>query len=259
MGQKVHPIRIRLGNIQCANSFWYKTKQYYFYFIQEDRHIRECIFQISSLIDISGKLFGGFKPPIISKIILRRGVYEFQIQITGSHLNFWILNRKNVRHLRIRLVNEIYICRKDFFFVAIVNHITNPHDNVVLFCISSEEPCAWTFIPRRAVKDSFYYGSFVRLQMWKRLKHVEYGELLIFIRKMKHPKRSTLYQASLIIEELQKRIPFRRIIRFRIAEVFKIRKIQGIRIQISGRLGGAEIARTQWIREGQVVCCCINY
>jgi small subunit ribosomal protein S3 len=76
---------------------------------------------------------------------------------------------------------------------------------------------------------------------------------------MKHPERSALYQASLIVEELQKRTPFRRAIRLRIAEVSKIREIQGIRIQISGRLGGAEIARTQWTREGQVVCCCINY
>jgi ribosomal protein S3 len=263
MGQKVHPIGIRLGNTQRADSFWYKAKQYYSYFIQEDRRIRECIFRIGSSTDTSGKLPGGFEPPIISKIILRRNVHELQIQITGSRLDFWILNRENVRHLRTRLVNEIRICRKDFFFATTANHITNPHDDVVLSRISSEEPRARTSIPRSAVKDSPHYVSFARLQKQKSLKHVEHGEPLIFIREMKHPERSALYQASLIVEELQKRTPFRRAIRFRIAEVSKIREIQGIRIQISGRLGGAEIARTQWTREGQVplhtICANLDY
>jgi len=34
--------------------------------------------------------------------------------------------------------------------------------------------------------------------------------------------------------------------------VFNVQKIPGVKIEISGRLNGAEIARTEWIREGRV-------
>nr|YP_009139325.1 ribosomal protein S3 [Lepidodinium chlorophorum]BAR72299.1 ribosomal protein S3 [Lepidodinium chlorophorum] len=74
----------------------------------------------------------------------------------------------------------------------------------------------------------------------------------IFVRELKHPKISSYYLASLIVEELEKRAPFRRALRFRIEQVKNVQKIQGIRIQVSGRLIGAEIARTEWTRKGQV-------
>jgi ribosomal protein S3 len=74
----------------------------------------------------------------------------------------------------------------------------------------------------------------------------------IYIRELEYPEISPQYQASMIVEDLQKRTPFRRTIRFRTVQASRIHKILGIRIQISGRLGGAEIARTEWTREGQV-------
>lgn len=54
-----------------------------------------------------------------------------------------------------------------------------------------------------------------------------------------------------ISQQLQRRVPFRRVMR---AAILKARKydIKGVKIQISGRLNGAEIARTEWIREGKI-------
>jgi ribosomal protein S3 len=74
----------------------------------------------------------------------------------------------------------------------------------------------------------------------------------IFVRELKNPETSSHYLASLIVEELEKRTPFRRAMRFRVEQVQNIPRIRGIRIQISGRLIGAEIARTEWTRKGQV-------
>lgn len=54
-----------------------------------------------------------------------------------------------------------------------------------------------------------------------------------------------------IVEQLEKRIAFRRAMKKAIARA-QVANVEGIKIQISGRLNGAEIARSEWIREGRV-------
>lgn len=56
---------------------------------------------------------------------------------------------------------------------------------------------------------------------------------------------------SYISDQLKKRVPFRRVMRNAILKIKKV-PLKGIKIQISGRLNGAEIARTEWIREGRI-------
>jgi small subunit ribosomal protein S3 len=57
--------------------------------------------------------------------------------------------------------------------------------------------------------------------------------------------------ADLVAEQLEKRIAFRRAIREALQRAQK-QNVNGIKIQVSGRLNGAEMARTEWIREGRV-------
>ena len=57
--------------------------------------------------------------------------------------------------------------------------------------------------------------------------------------------------ADLVSEQLEKRIAFRRAIREALKRAQK-QNVKGIKIQVSGRLNGAEIARSEWIREGRV-------
>jgi small subunit ribosomal protein S3 len=57
--------------------------------------------------------------------------------------------------------------------------------------------------------------------------------------------------ADLVVEQLEKRIAFRRAIREALQRAQK-QNVNGIKIQVSGRLNGAEIARSEWIREGRV-------
>jgi small subunit ribosomal protein S3 len=57
--------------------------------------------------------------------------------------------------------------------------------------------------------------------------------------------------ADLVVQQLEDRVAFRRAIR----EALKCaqdNEVNGIKVQISGRLNGAEMARTEWIREGRV-------
>ena len=54
-----------------------------------------------------------------------------------------------------------------------------------------------------------------------------------------------------IAEQLEKRIPFKRATRQAIQKAQRA-NAKGIRVQVSGRLNGAEIARSEWVREGRV-------
>lgn len=57
--------------------------------------------------------------------------------------------------------------------------------------------------------------------------------------------------AEFIAQQLEKRVAFRRATRQAIQRAQKA-NVQGIKVQVGGRLNGAEIARTEWVREGRV-------
>lgn len=59
--------------------------------------------------------------------------------------------------------------------------------------------------------------------------------------------------ADILVIQLEERIPFRRAMKG-IIEIVQEEKIPGVKIQIAGRVNGAEIARTEWLREGRVPC-----
>ena len=57
--------------------------------------------------------------------------------------------------------------------------------------------------------------------------------------------------AEYIAQQLEKRVAFRRTIRMAVQRAQRA-GVLGLKIQVSGRLNGAEIARTEWTREGRV-------
>jgi small subunit ribosomal protein S3 len=57
--------------------------------------------------------------------------------------------------------------------------------------------------------------------------------------------------AEFIASQLERRVSFRRVVRQAIQRAQKA-QVKGIKVQVSGRLNGAEIARTEWTREGRV-------
>jgi small subunit ribosomal protein S3 len=57
--------------------------------------------------------------------------------------------------------------------------------------------------------------------------------------------------ARYIADQLERRVPFRRVVKKTIKKV-KLTEIKGIKIQVSGRLNGVEIARSEWKRDGKI-------
>jgi small subunit ribosomal protein S3 len=62
---------------------------------------------------------------------------------------------------------------------------------------------------------------------------------------------SAIMLADFVRLELEKRIPFRRVIKSALLRA-QNKQVLGVRIQVSGRLNGAEIARTEWISSGKM-------
>ncbi len=77
------------------------------------------------------------------------------------------------------------------------------------------------------------------------------GEVYINIHEVKKPDIDSALIAQGIAQQLEKRIAFRRAMKRAMQACMK-QGAKGIKVSCSGRLGGAEIARTEWYREGRV-------
>ena len=73
----------------------------------------------------------------------------------------------------------------------------------------------------------------------------------INIEEVRKPETDAKLVAQSIASQLERRVMFRRAMKRAVQNAMRL-GAKGIKIQLSGRLGGAEIARTEWYREGRV-------
>ena len=85
----------------------------------------------------------------------------------------------------------------------------------------------------------------------KELEKVTGGSVSVNIVEIKRPELDAALIAQSVAEQLEGRVAFRRAMRKAVASAVKSGAL-GIRIQCSGRLGGAEMGRREWYREGRV-------
>jgi len=77
-------------------------------------------------------------------------------------------------------------------------------------------------------------------------------ELKIDIEEIRSPESDATIVALQVKEALEKRMPFRRVLKTTIEKVMANREVEGVRIRIGGRLNGADMARTEELRKGRV-------
>lgn len=73
----------------------------------------------------------------------------------------------------------------------------------------------------------------------------------INIEEIRKPDIDSMLVAQNVAQQLERRVMFRRAMKRAVQNAMRV-GAKGIRIQVGGRLGGAEIARTEWYREGRV-------
>jgi small subunit ribosomal protein S3 len=83
------------------------------------------------------------------------------------------------------------------------------------------------------------------------LGHLAKRESFINIHEVRRPDVDAQLVAENVALQLERRVAFRRAMKEAVGRAMRM-GAQGVRIQCAGRLGGAEIARTEWYREGRV-------
>ena len=166
----------------------------------------------------------------------------FRIGITQQHKSFWFANKTQYPNF----LQEDYIIR---------SYIANQLNNANIANIKIHRKVDQTEIEIETARPGIILGRMgsgidtLRKNLMSRIN--SNIKLRINIIEITDPDTHATLIAEFITQQLEKRIAFRRAVRQGIQRAQKA-NIEGIKIQVSGRLNGAEIARSEWVREGRV-------
>jgi len=88
--------------------------------------------------------------------------------------------------------------------------------------------------------------------LFRKAKLTTKPDIKIDIEEIRSPESSANIVGQMIAEGLEKRLTFRRVMKQTIEKVMANRDVEGVRIILSGRLGGADMARKEELKKGQV-------
>lgn len=77
-------------------------------------------------------------------------------------------------------------------------------------------------------------------------------ELKLDIEEVRSPESNAAIVAQIVAEGLEKRLPFRRVMKQTIEKVMANRDVLGVKIYLTGRLGGADMARQEELKRGRI-------
>jgi small subunit ribosomal protein S3 len=80
----------------------------------------------------------------------------------------------------------------------------------------------------------------------------EIPEVKVDIEELRNPEANAQIVAEMIAEGLEKRMPFRRVLKQTVDKVMANRDVLGVRIGLAGRIGGSEMSRSEQIKKGRV-------
>ena len=80
----------------------------------------------------------------------------------------------------------------------------------------------------------------------------EKREIKIEIREIRNPWIQAGIVAQMIAQQLEKRMPYRRTLKQILSKVTQNKEIQGVKLEVSGRLDGTQIARREWLKKGRL-------
>ena len=176
MGQKVHPVGIRLGISKDWSSKWYSNSAQFPKNVNSDFIIRQ---------ELNAKL----KDAAISRIEIERSSENVTIKIFSARPGI-VIGKKG---------EGIETLRKDL----------------------------------------------------AKLLGTTINNILLNINEIKKPELDAKLVASSITQQLERRVMYRRAMKRAVTNTMRL-GAEGIKVKISGRLNGAEIARTEWYQEGRV-------
>ena len=166
----------------------------------------------------------------------------FRLRITQSHRSSWFANKKTYSLILQEDYKIRTYIRREFSSAGISKiEIERRSDQVELDIHTSR--------PGIIVGRSGTGIDRIKEDLQKTLKYS--NQIRVNVTELKNMDADANIIGEFIAEQLEKRIPFRRATRQAIQKAQRA-NAQGIKVQVSGRLNGAEIARSEWVREGRV-------
>jgi small subunit ribosomal protein S3 len=216
VGQKTHPKGFRLVTNQNHLSEWYSNKLSYPTLMEEDYFIRSKV----------NEYFKEFLS--ISKIEINR-----------------ITQNENTQEYVNITIHTLFPRAKDMsrkvtkYFMATTESAT-PKTNSILSNSIGKLKRFTTLLLKRNIRN------LIRFLQIKNNKNYYIG-----LKFIKNPFEDATLIAKFIADQLEKRTPFRRAVKQAIKKVQRT-TMKGVKVQVSGRLNGADIARSEWKRDGRV-------
>jgi small subunit ribosomal protein S3 len=209
MGQKVNPNIFRLHLNNNYLSNWYANKKLYSNYLKEDDFLRNNI-----------NFF-------LKNLIIISNIYIYRI------LNKYIYIKLDILYPKIY---EIYTILLNYLKLNlnIVNHkmliyLNKLNKNIKIFF-------------------NFFFKNKIKKLIFLFQKKIN-KKIFIKLNFIKNPYYNVNLITKIILEQIKKRISYRRILNQIITKIENF-NIKGIKIQISGRLDGIEIARSEWKKYG---------
>ncbi|MBL7045068.1 MAG: 30S ribosomal protein S3 [Parcubacteria group bacterium] len=85
-----------------------------------------------------------------------------------------------------------------------------------------------------------------------KLKLSDKQDIKLDIEEVKNPESNAAIVGQMVAEALEKRMTFRRVLKQTVEKIMANRDVLGVRVLVSGRLGGAEMARKEQIKKGRI-------
>lgn len=77
-------------------------------------------------------------------------------------------------------------------------------------------------------------------------------DIKINIEEIRNPYANAELVAQSVAEQLEKRMPFRRVLKETIEKVMEAKGVQGVKVALGGRLNGSEMGRREWLAQGNI-------
>lgn len=77
-------------------------------------------------------------------------------------------------------------------------------------------------------------------------------EIKLTIEEIRSPETRAAIVGQMIADDLERRLPFRRVMKQSVSKVIANKEVKGVKVALSGRLGGTEMSRREWIKEGRM-------
>lgn len=174
----------------------------------------------------------------------------FRLGVSRNHKSLWFSKLNQYSNL----LKEDYEIRTDLFKFLVAKDIQTASISEINISRNNNNTkiqiVVTTAFPGIIVGKSGVI--FKELQEFFNKRLPNYENIIININKIEEPFQEAELVGAYIVSRLEKRIPFKKVMKKAIEQSLLTDKVQGIKVEISGRLNGSEIARSEWLREGRV-------